>query len=190
MRSPIPLPKAVTSLFLMVWLTSCTGIELAEENPLNLELTGIWVLNIDASDATPNLKHGLQERKARRRASRDQHDMQQHEIRGALGSELAFIVHDFQVLNADEIEIELNHDSMGIRYEPGVYRDVSWGKRERPLWEVYSGWEEDQLVIISTADRMRVVERHERRGNELWVSIAITADREERLLQRVFTRRR
>lgn len=189
MRSPSPCRMPVISLFVMVCLASCTGIELVEENPRNLKLSGTWVLNVETSDATPDLKHGLQERKSRRRAARNQRDIQQHEIRGALGSGLAFIVHDFQVLSADEIEIELNHDSMGIRYEPGIYRDVSWGKRERPLWEVYAGWEEDQLVIISTANRMRVVERHERRGNELWVGIAINADGEKRLLQRVFTRR-
>lgn len=180
--------ESVIGLILIACLTSCTGIELAEENPLNLKLSGTWVLDVEASDASPDLKHGLRERRTRQRASRDQRDMQQHEIRGALGSGLAFIVHDFQVLNADEIEIELNHDSMGIRYEPGVYRDVSWGKRERPLWEVHAGWEEDQLVIISTADRMQVIERHQRRGDELWVNVVITADREERTLQRVFKR--
>ncbi len=166
-------------------LNGCGGIELNEQNPANIRLTGDWVLDASASDSTPDLKNGL---KPRRTRSRDQTAIRQREIRGALGSGFAFIVHDFQILSAKRIEIELNHDSMGIQYEPGVYRDVSWGQRDRSLWSVYAGWEEDELVIISPANDMRVVERHARRGNELHVSISIKADKEERTLNRVFTR--
>ena len=40
---------------------------------------------------------------------------------------------------------------MGIRYENGAYRDVSWGERKRGLWQVSAGWLEGALVISSKA---------------------------------------
>ena len=179
------MPRILAVAAATLLLTSCGGIELNEQNPANVRLTGTWQLNTAASDATPDLKDGLRLAKGRKR---NPSAIRIREIRGALGSGLAFIVHDFQVLSANRLEIELNHDSMGIQYEPGVYRDVSWGQRDRNLWEVYAGWEGNELVVISTANDMRVVERHARRGDELHVSILIKADKEERTLKRVFTR--
>lgn len=174
----------VVCLLAVVALTACSRIELAETNPADVRLSGTWILDESASDPTPNLRDGLRNR----RQGRGPQEIRQREIRGALGSGLSFIVHDFQVLSAQRLRIELNHDSMGIDYEPGVYRDVSWGLRERNLWEVYAGWEMDELVIISTANEMRVVERLKRRGDELRVSIDIKADDESRKLVRVFQR--
>ncbi len=133
----------LTTIALLV--AGCTNIELDETNPANPRLSGTWVLDVDHSDVAPHLRDGLSERNRSSRPS----VIRQREIRGAVGSGLAFIVHDFQVLTAQRLEMELNHDSMGIRYHPGVYRDVSWGERERGLWEVYAGWELGELVIIS-----------------------------------------
>jgi hypothetical protein len=64
---------------------------------------------------------------------------------------LAFITRDFPVLQAREMRIEQNRDSMGIRYDTGDYRDVSWGTRRRGLWEVRAGWHEGSLYILSDA---------------------------------------
>ncbi|MEM7080926.1 MAG: hypothetical protein AAF513_20090, partial [Pseudomonadota bacterium] len=110
--------------------------------------------------------------------------------RDIAGSGLEFVAHDFQVLTADKLTIEQNRDSMGIRYEPGVYRDVSWGERQRGLWEVYAGWELDDLVIISAAPDLKVTERLVRlSARRLRVDVAIRADGEDFQLQRFFDKR-
>lgn len=178
--------KRLTSIFCITLVTSCSGIELDQRNSVPPRLSGTWVLDREASDPTPDLKGGLRERRSRRRS--EPSEIHSRELREASGSGIAFIVHDFQVLSAEKLEIELNHDSMGIRYEPGVYRDVSWGQRERSLWEIYAGWELAQLVIVSTTDGIRVVERYERRGDQLRVFVAIAADRQQRTVVRVFNR--
>ncbi len=175
-----------TFCFVIVGLliAGCSSIELEESNPANPRLTGNWVLDPELSDNTPDLRPGMRERKGRR--DTDPRVIRQREIRGALGSELAFIVHDFQILSAERLEIELNHDSMGIQYHPGVYRDVSWGERERGLWEVYSGWELGELVVISKANGMRVVERMIRQDDMLEVNVTIKTEDSERVINRVF----
>lgn len=43
--------------------------------------------------------------------------------------------------------IEQNQDSMGIDYDRGRYRDVSWGERERGLWTVNTGWSDTGDLI-------------------------------------------
>ena len=170
-------------------ITGCSSIELDETNPTGVNLNGTWRLDAGASDATPDLKHGFTG--AKRKRARTARDELREDIRTAAGSAFAFIVHDFEVLKADELQIEQHHDSMGIRCTPGVYRDVSWGERNRGLWEVYAGWEEQQMVIISRADGMRVSERHSliEGGRALNVAIAITADGEEKNFKRIYRRR-
>ena len=123
------------------------------------------------------------------RRGNDEIGKQRTEILGAAGSGFAFIVHDYQVLSADKLTIEQNHDSMGIAHEPGVYRDVSWGERQRGLWEVYAGWEDRHLLIISKAPDMLVTERYMVKGNRLDVAVKIQADDAERVLRRVYNRR-
>jgi hypothetical protein len=111
-------------------------------------------------------------------------------VRIAKGSDLEFISVDFQVLRADKMIIELSRESMGIRYQPGVYRDISWGERQRGLWEVTAGWQEDNLVVISEAGRLRVVETLSRTApNELSVRVNINIDSGEQEIVRVFNRR-
>ena len=163
-------------------LAGCGGITLEESNPANVDFSGEWILDFSRSDVAPDLRPG---REGTRR-SRDQRRQQREEILGASGSGLAFVSHDFQVLRADKLSIELNHDSMGVRYTPGVYRDISWGERQRGLWEVYSGWEAGELVVISSARDLRVIERIRRQGDDLLVSVTIRADGEEREVNRVF----
>ena len=105
------------------------------------------------------------------------------------GSGLAFIAHDFQVLKAKRLKIEQGSDSMGVQHWPGVYRDVTWGQRERGLWEVYAGWELNDLLIQSSSKDMRVLERYRQENkDQLRVQISINADGETIELQRVFRR--
>ena len=106
------------------------------------------------------------------------------------GSGFAFIAQDFQVLRADKLHIEQNPDSMGIRYNPGVYRDITWGERQRGLWEVNAGWEEDNLVIVSEANDLKVVERFRHADSgKLVIQVFIEADGEEMEFNRTFNRR-
>ncbi len=102
-----------------------------------------------------------------------------------------FITHDFPVLLAKRMVIEQNADSMGIEYDPGGYRDVSWGKRTRELWEVYSGWEEGNLVIVSHGRNAETKETMslEENGRLLVVTVDVDADGEEVSVTRVFRRR-
>ncbi len=172
-------------LSLLGLLTACSSVELNEVNPEGVNLSGEWVLDFADSDAAPDLREGLHGSKKRPRHT----DRRAQILEIAKGSALAFIVHDFQVLRADKIEIEQNRNSMGIQYHPGVYRDLTWGERQRGLWEVYAGWEETDLVIISKANDMLVTERLGRKGNRLWVVVTVDADGEERSFTRVFNLR-
>ena len=170
-----------------VMLAGCSGIELVADNPQGVDLTGSWTLDFADSDDTPDYQQGLAGHK-RVRHNNDQVIKRRNDVLGALGSGFAFVVHDFQILRAEQVTIEQNHDSMGIGHEPGVYRDVSWGERQRGLWEVYAGWEENDLVIISKAPDMSVFERYIVFGDRLTVELTIEADKEERTVRRVFNR--
>ncbi|NKB99670.1 MAG: hypothetical protein GKR90_14405 [Pseudomonadales bacterium] len=180
--------RCLTLGFFAVLVAACSGIELVEDNPIGVDLTGSWVLDYADSDATPDFKQGLGGRKRARRTN-DQVIKQRNDVLGALGSGFAFVVHDFQILSADSITVEQNHDSMGIAHEPGVYRDVSWGERQRGLWEVYAGWEEQDLVILSKAPDMSVLERYIVKRDRMTVELTIEADDEERTVRRIFNRK-
>ena len=181
--------RSVVWLLLGIGLGACAGVELDAINPDGVDLSGTWLLDFSESDTTPNFRSGLGGRARVARRGNDEIAKQRTEILGAAGSGFAFIVHDYQVLSADKLKIEQNHDSMGIAHEPGVYRDVSWGERQRGLWEVYAGWEDRHLLIISKAPDMSVTERYMVKGNRLEVELKIQADDAERVLRRVYNRR-
>ena len=94
------------------------------------------------------------------------------------------------MLVARQMRIEQNADSMGIDFEEGNYRDVTWGKRDRGLWQVNAGWEEGLLYIYSKASDGSAVEvyRLEEAGTRLVINIEIQTDRERMRLIRVFDR--
>ncbi len=172
---------------LLVLLAGCGGVPLDETNPANVNLTGTWVVNFNASDVVPDLRNARPERPRR---SNNGPNVRREALRIATGSGLAFVAHDFQVLRADRLEIEQNRDSMGVQYTPGQYRDVSWGERQRGLWEVRAGWQEEELVVISEAKDLKVIERMQLLSRErLRVAIYIMADGEEREYTRMFDRR-
>jgi hypothetical protein len=107
------------------------------------------------------------------------------------GSGLAYVAHDFQVLDAKRMRIELDSDSMGIQHYPGIYRDVTWGIRERGIWKVQAGWDNDVLVVASKTRGINVLERYQLQGrSRLLVSLDIEADGNVRSISRSFQRRR
>ena len=170
---------------LVIATIGCTGINLDTVNPVGVNLSGQWLVDFSDSDVVPDLRNRPQGKPSRR----VQGSVNREALRVADGSALAFIAHDFQVLRADKLTIEQNRDSMGLDYQPGVYRDVTWGERQRGLWEVQAGWEEQQLVIISNARNMRVEERLQMVGSDLLeVQVYIDAGGEQLEFLRVFNR--
>ena len=168
-------------------LAACSsGPQLSTVNPAGLDFSGTWLIDFSESNTVADLGD------PRRPGTRPGQRMTRKDaVRIATGSDLEYISNDFQVLRADKLDIELSKDSMGVRYHPGVYRDISWGERQRGLWEVNAGWEDNRLVIISEAGRrLRVVETMSRSGpNQLIVHVAIKIDDGEREVVRVFNRR-
>jgi hypothetical protein len=166
-------------------LVGCAGVELDTVNPPGVSLNGEWLVDFSASDPLPNLNRRDPVLTGKNRPR----SVGGEAMRILDGSALAFVAADFQVLKADKLTIEQNRDSMGIRYQPGVYRDITWGERQRGLWEVNAGWQERTLVIISTAKDLRVEERLNREGDRLTVDVLIEADGQDLTLQRAFNLR-
>lgn len=156
-------------LSLACWLTvgCAANVVLDAGAPAGFDLGGTWVLDPIASDVAPDV------RKLRAR-----------------GVRIAMVVGDFPVLRCRRMEIEQNADSMGIAYDGGSYRDVSWGVRQRGLWEVNAGWDAGELRILSEA---RDAEAEETMiltdaGRRLVVRVSIEADGDELIITRVFRR--
>ena len=148
--------------------------------PGGFELTGDWLLDDDASDAPPDVDA------IRRREDRDVVRGRQSDA----AASAAFAVQDFPVLTATRLEIEQDDQSMGIRYDGVLYRDVSWGERERDLWTVRAGWDEGDLVIRSVRGAVRGRETFalERNGMRLRVTVSIETGGQDVRSVRVFRR--
>ena len=180
--------KVVGVLVLLVLLGvgGCSSVDLSPINPPGIDFSGEWVIDFGDSDQVPDLRNHRP--KQSRRSVNPSVRREARRVGG--GSGFAFIVQDFQVLGADKLLIEQNPDSMGIRYTPGVYRDVTWGERQRGLWEVNAGWEEHYLVIVSEANNLKVVERFQRAGSgQLIIEISLEADGQEMAFNRTFNQR-
>ena len=176
----IPTLLMVISLLAM---SACSGLKLQTVPDQPTDLTGTWQLDIDASDSAEGIKGKPP------RGIRPNHSVQEEMRRIGRGSGLAFIAHDFQVLKAKRLKIEQSGDSMGVQHWPGVYRDVTWGQRDRGLWKVYAGWEQNDLLIQSKSKDMGVLERYQLLGNDqLNIQITVNADGETIDLRRVFRR--
>jgi len=165
----------------MLTVLGCSGVPLNESPPPRYDLGGQWVLNAVLSDAPPNTRQIM---------SRADRDFIEGRIGPPTGGALAFVTQDFPVLEAKSMVIEQNADSMGIRYDTGVYRDVSWGERKRGLWKVSAGWFEGNLVIRSNAadTKGRETYRLSRDGRTLAVLVETNSDGEKLIAERVFER--
>lgn len=176
-----------TSLALLVflYLGGCGGLQLESSPSRSIPLSGTWLVDTASSDDVSSAMRPDGRRGDDRLSTRAEIE------RIRRGSGLAFVAYDFQVLEARRMIIELAEDSMGVKHEPGVYRDVSWGERERGIWEVQAGWEEDVLVVASRTNGISVVERYQLLApNRLQVTLHIRADGNKRQVQRYFRRQR
>ena len=136
--------------------------------PAGFDLNGTWILDPLSSETAPEMRR----------------------LR-ARGASIPMVAQDFAVLRCRRMEIEQNVDSMGIAYDGVDYRDVSWGKRSRELWEVYTGWDQGNLVIVSQGHNAKTTEtmRLENNGRVLVIAVEVDADGEELSVTRVFRRR-
>ena len=172
-------------LIALACVSGCGGLQLDAAPSGEVPLTGAWVVDSAASDDVgsamrPDAKVG-----DRRRRMSTAAEIQ----RIRRGSGLAYVAHDFQVLDAERMRIELDSDSMGVQHFPGVYRDVTWGTRERGIWTVQAGWDNDVLVVASKTRGIDVLERYQLQGSSrLVVSVDIKADGNVRSINRLFRR--
>lgn len=128
--------KVVAIIFLSC-LVSCA--QLSTEVPDDFDLTGKWVIDKSLSDEAPD------PRRIRREEDRNIARGRQKDVNASA----SFVVHDFPVVGSNEMFIEQNADSMGIRYSSGFYRDISWGAHDRNYWQVQAGWLDGTLHILS-----------------------------------------
>ncbi len=151
------------------------------------DLTGTWLLVADESDAPPDPEDEMN--RVGRGAVRAATPRSAHRTR-IDSAVFAFMSHDFPVLEARRMRIEQNRDSMGIDYDPGTYRDVTWGERQRGVWQVFAGWDETgALVIDSRGNDIRAVERMNLRPEGLLeIDVRIKADRRDIDVVRVYRR--
>ena len=160
-------------------LPACSALD--PNVPRGFDLTGDWVLDQEASDAPPDLEA------IRRREDRDVVRGRQSDA----AASAAFAVQDFPVLTATRLEIEQDDESMGIRYDGVVYRDITWGERERDLWRVRAGWDEGDLVVRSVRGGTKGREAFalERDGVVLRVTVSIETGGQDVRSVRVYRRR-
>ena len=95
------------------------------------------------------------------------------------------------MIDARAMLIEQDATSMGIAYESGIYRDVSWGERDLRHVEVAAGWDGPDLVIETEGTSYDMVERYQLRpdGN-LRVEIRVDRARGDQIkVVRVYHRR-
>tara|TARA_B110000967_G_scaffold203734_1_gene244932 strand:+ start:1777 stop:2355 length:579 start_codon:yes stop_codon:yes gene_type:complete len=175
----------ISAALLAVLMMGCKGLDLTQNPAAVVPLSGAWHVDASASDDLRAFTRAPTERRRAKLSVRE-------EIRRiGLGSGLAFVVQGFQVIDADQMIIEQSGDSMGVKYIPGTYRDVTWGDRERDIWRVQAGWQERDLVIYSTAKGLRVLERYQLvNPQRLRLDIEVQADGTNRKLTRFFDRKR
>ena len=173
-------PCGVGLLAALLALAACTS-SLGTRAPAGFDLSGDWLLDEGASDAGPDV--AAIRRREDRKAVRGR--------QSGTGASAAFVVQDFPVLGAASLRIEQSRDSMGIRYDDSIYRDISWGQRQRDFWLVSAGWDADALVVRSTRGAVKGVETMtlERNGSVLRVVVRVDAGGEEVLAERVYRRR-
>ena len=173
--------RVITGVLAALAMAACSGVPLDAEPPVRYDIGGQWVLNAELSDPPPNTRQIM---------ARADRDFVQGRIGAPSGGALAFVTQDFPVLEAKSMIIEQDSDSMGIRYDTGVYRDVSWGERRRGVWEISAGWFEGDLVIYSKATDATGRETFQLsdNGQTLVVLVEANSDGEKLVATRVFER--
>ncbi len=165
----------------LILVAACSSAPVLVEPPQRFDIDGQWALNTELSDPPPNSREIL---------ARADQEFVAGRVGVPQGGALAFVTQDFPVLEARSMHIEQDDDSMGIRYDNGLYRDVSWGKRKRGLWDVSAGWFEGNLVIVSkTSDASgRETLSLSANGQTLKILVEANSDGEKLIAFRVFER--
>ena len=176
--------KVLVGLSIVLSLTSCSALDLDQRKPEEIDFSGHWVLNLLLSE-------GVIENTSSRNIVRPTDQIRTEGMASAdLLDPFVFVSHDFHIIDAVSLTIELDPVSAGLSYQPGTYRDVSFGERRRGLWNIYAGWDGDELVILSRANDLQVMERMSLVSpNRLRVIIEIQADKENRDFIKVFDRK-
>ena len=184
MTNPSLLARYLGLVLMGTWLIGCSNLQLTSKPSTAVALSGVWLVDTTASDDIASAMSPDERLLGKSRSStRAEID------RIRRGSGLAIVADGFQVLEASRMEIEVGDDSMGVQHRPGVYRDVSWGIKDRGIWQVQAGWEEDVLVIVSKTNGIQVWERYQLLGNNrLMVMVDIQADGNKRSILRAFKR--
>ena len=176
--------KALVRLSIMLSLTSCSALDLDQRKPEEIDFSGHWVLNLLLSE-------GVIENSSSRNRVRPTDQIRTEGVANVdLLDPFVFVSHDFHIIDAVSLTIELDPVSAGLSYQPGTYRDVSFGERRRGLWNIYAGWDGDDLVILSRANNLQVMERMSLvNPKRLRVIVGIQAEKEKRDFVKVFDRK-
>ncbi len=176
--------KVILLSSFLLGLVGCSAIDLDQRKPGKVDFSGHWELNLPLSE-------GVIENP---RSRSDVFDSDLIKTEGLARADLldpfVFVSHDFHIINAQSLTIELDPISAGLDYQPGTYRDVTFGERRRGLWDIYGGWDGDDLVILSRADRLQVRERISLVSpNRLRIIVGIEAEKRNRGFVKVFDRK-
>jgi hypothetical protein len=175
--------NTIAAAIAVIAVAACNSVDLDERAPGGFDLSGRWVLNRALSDAPPDprLLDG--------RGLIDPSDGRQRR-KGPPGGALASVETDFPVISATRLDIEQNADSMGVEYDGADYRDVSWGYRERGIWQIHAGWEEGRLVILSEAKdaRAREIVTLTNGGRRMTVNLQVSTNTRDVGVTRVYDR--
>ena len=126
-------------LIALVSVTGCGGLQPDAAPSQEVPLSGSWVADPAASDDVGSAMRPDSKFSDRRQRMSTAAEIQ----RIRRGSGLAYVAHDFQVLDAKRMRIELGADSMGIQHFPGIYRDVTWGTGS----EVFGRCKQDGMTM-------------------------------------------
>jgi hypothetical protein len=143
MHFPIKLAWIALGCSLLV-VVGCSN--LSTEVPHAFDLSGDWVI----AGAAPGAEV--------ERPDRAGHS--ERAGRHGRGGHVGFDPATLPMIDARAMVIEQDATSMGIAYQNGTYRDVSWGERDLRLAEVAAGWDGPDLVIETESRSYDMVERY------------------------------
>ena len=176
--------KAILLSSFLLCFVGCSAFDLDQRKPEKVDFSGHWVLNLPLSEGVIESP----------RSRNDVFDSDQIKTEGMASADLldpfVFVSHDFHIINAESLTIELDAVSAGLDYQPGTYRDVTFGERRRGLWDIQAGWDGDDLVILSRTDKLQVKERMSLVSpNRLHIIVGIEAEKKNRDFVKVFDRK-
>ena len=156
---------------------------LSTDVPVAFNLSGDWIISESESESESESDSGPDSNAPIERSDR----ARSH----GRGADIGFDRAALPMIDARAMVIEQDATSMGIAYQNGTYRDVSWGERDLRLADVAAGWDGPDLVIETESRSYDMVERYQLRpdGN-LRVVIHLDPARGEKIkVVRVYRRR-